>query len=162
MVFTSRTLLSEPAGWNFEIGEKSCDLPRGEGWLPRDGSDGEVGVESFAKVEDGKDGEEEEGKDVNGGEVELEESDGKGAVVKEVKEEVEDEEGDEGAEEKDFVEGADAKEEEKREEGTEVWDVIGEDGVGMDETEERGIDEDREDGFGCLKVNVESVERMGD
>ena len=114
------------------------------------------------KVEDGKDGEEEEGKDVNGGEVELEESDGKGAVVKEVKEEVEDEEGDEEAEEKDCVEGADDKEEEKRVEGTEVWDVIGEDGVGMDETEERGIDEDREDGLGCLKVNVESVERMGD
>ena len=41
MVFTSRTLLSDP-GWNFEMGEKSCDLPRGEGW-PGEGWGGEVG-----------------------------------------------------------------------------------------------------------------------
>ena len=32
----------------------------------------------------------------------------------------------------------------------------------MEEEEERGIDEDRDDGLGCLSVNVESVERMGD
>ena len=86
MVFTSRTLLSDP-GWNFEMGEKSCDLPRGEGW-PGEGWGGEVGEEGFVKVEDGKEGEEGEGKDVNGGEVELKESDGKGTVVKEEKEEV--------------------------------------------------------------------------
>lgn len=146
------------------MGEKSCDLPRGEGW-PGEGWGGEVGEEGFVKVEVGKDGEEEEGKDVNGGEVELEESDGKGTVVKEEKEvksdRVEDEE-DEEAEEKDCVEGADAKEEENRAEGTEVRDEVGEDGVGMEEEEERGIDEDRDDGLGCLSVNVESVERMGD
>ena len=168
MVFTSRTLLSDP-GWNFEMGEKSCDLPRGEGW-PGEGWGGEVGEEGFWKVEDGIDGEEGEEKDVNGGEVELEESDGKGTVVKEEKEvksgRVEDEEGEEGdeeAEEKDCVEGADAKEEENRAEGSEVRDEIGEDGVGMEEEEEeRGIDEDWDKGLGCLTVNVESVERIGD
>ena len=50
------------------MGEKSCDLPRGEGW-PGEGWGGEVGEEGFVKVEDGKEGEEGEGKDVNGGEV---------------------------------------------------------------------------------------------
>ena len=81
---------------------------------------GNVGAEGFVKVE--KDGEEEERKDVNGGEVELElkERDGRETVVKEevefgrvegVKGETEDKW---VAEEKDCVEGEDAKEEEKR------------------------------------------------
>ena len=152
------------------MGEKSWDLPLGEGW-PGDAV-GKVAAEGFVKVE--KDGEEEERKDVNGGEVELElkERDGRETVVKEevefgrvegVKGETEDKC---VAEEKDCVEGEDAKEDEKRgAEGCEVRDEIGEDGVGMEEEEEeeedRGIDEDNDAGLGCLNVNVESVEGIG-
>ena len=135
-----------------------------------------MGEEGFVNVE--KDGEDGEEKDVNGGEVELEEKESEGSetVVKEEKAEVEliaeeeKVEGDEGkcvAEENDCVEGADAKVEENRED---VWDGIGELGVGIEEEEEeeekeeegRVIDEDKDAGSGCLNVNVESVEGTAD
>ena len=135
-----------------------------------------MGTEGFLKVEEanGKDGEDEERKDVNGGEVDLEEngSDGREAVVSEEKEEFnlgwDAEGGDDGnsdwvAEEKDCIEGAEAKGEENRAaEGAEVSEETGEVGVGLEE--ERGIDEDKDPGLGlgCLNVNVESVEGMGD
>ena len=118
-----------------------------------------MGEEGFVKVE----------KDLNGGDVELKlekEGDGSDTVVKEESAgvelfaEEEKEEGEEGrlvAEEKDCVEGADAREEENRED---VWDDIGEDGVGKEEEEKRELDEDKDVGLGCLNVNVESVEGM--
>ena len=104
----------------------------------------------------------------------MEEKDGgRETVVREEKAEVklfaedEKEEGDEGklvAEEKDCVEGADAKVEENREDV--FWNGIGELGVGIEEEKEeeegRGIDEDKDAGSGCLNVNVESVEGMAD